>query len=498
MADLQFLALDLGAESGRGVLGRFDGGRLTLKDVHRFPNGPVRVLNSMHWDVLRLFTELQKAIGSAAEQAGEGLVGMGVDTWGVDFGLLGPGDVLIGNPYHYRDERTVGMVEEACKRVPRAEIFGYTGIQFMELNTLFQLYSMAYTRSPLLEMAETLLMMPDLLNFWFTGQKASEFSIATTTQFYDPRKGDWALEMLDRLGIPTHFLTPIVQPGHKLGRLLKPIAEATGAKGVTVVAPAGHDTGSAVAAVPAATPDYAYISSGTWSLMGIEIPEPIINERALQYNFTNEGGVCGTFRFLKNIMGLWLVQESRREWQRQGDEYSYDEITQMAAEAPAFEAIVEPDDPSFLRPGDMPARIAEFCTKTGQQPPATRGGIVRCALESLALKYRWVLGCLEELKGQRLEAVHIVGGGTQNRLLNQFAADAMNRPVITGPIEATAIGNILMQAIALGHLGSLEEARQVVRDSFEVTTYEPREAEAWEEAYGRYVEVAATAVRSAK
>jgi rhamnulokinase len=481
MAALQFLALDLGAESGRGVLGRFDGERLTLSDVHRFPNGPVRVLDSMYWDALRLFTEMQQAIGRAAEEAGDDLVGMGVDTWGVDFGLLGPGDVLVGNPYHYRDERTVGMVEEACKHVPRAEIFGYTGIQFMELNTLFQLYAMAQNRSPLLEMAETLLMMPDLFNFWFTGQKVSEFSIATTTQFYDPRRGDWALELLDRLGIPTHFLTQIVPPGHQLGGLLRPLAETTGAKRLTVVAPAGHDTGS----------DYAYISSGTWSLMGVEITEPIVNEQALRYNFTNEGGVCGTFRFLKNIMGLWLVQESRREWQRQGDDYSYDEITRMASEAPAFEAVVEPDDPSFLRPGDMPARIAEFCAKTGQAAPASRGGLIRCALESLALKYRWVLSCLEELQGKRLEAVHIVGGGTQNTLLNQFAADATDRPVITGPIEATATGNILMQAIALGHLGSLDDARQVVRNSFEVTTYEPQNSAAWDAAYERYLKVAA-------
>ena len=398
MTDLQFLALDLGAESGRGVLGRFDGNRITLRDVHRFPNGPVRILGSIHWDVLRLFTEMQEALGRAAEQAGESLVGMGVDTWGVDFGLIGPGDVLLANPYHYRDERTVGMVEEVCKRVPRAQVFDYTGIQFMELNTLFQLYSMARARSPVLDVAETLLMMPDLFNFWFTGEKVSEFSIATTTQFYDPRKGDWSLDLLDRLGVPTHFLPRLVPPGHRLGRLLKPTVEATGARSVTVVAPAGHDTGSAVAAVPAEIPNYAYISSGTWSLMGVEIAEPIINERALQYNFTNEGGVCGTFRFLKNIMGLWLVQESRREWQRQGDEYSYDEITRMASEAPAFEAVVEPDDSSFLRPGDMPARIVEFCVRTGQKPPQSRGGIIRCALESLALKYRWVLNCLEELQ----------------------------------------------------------------------------------------------------
>ena len=384
------------------------------------------------------------------------------------------------------------MVDEVCAVVPRDEVFGYTGIQFMELNTLFQLYAMARAESPLLHWAETLLMMPDLFNFWFTGEKVSEFSIATTSQMYDPRQGDWSRELLERLGIPTHFLTDIVDAGTKLGPLLPAIAEATGASGLTVVAPAGHDTGSAVAAVPAELPNTAYISSGTWSLMGTEIAEPIINEQALEYNFTNEGGVCGTFRFLKNIMGLWLVQESRREWQREGLDLSYDEITKLASEAPAFGPLVEPDDASFLRPGDMPGRIADFCTKTGQEPPESRGAIARCALESLALKYRWVFEKLEELEGQRLDAVHIVGGGTQNELLNQFAANAINRPVITGPVEATAIGNILTQAMALGHIASLDEARQVVRRSFEMKTYEPEDTDAWDEAYERYLGFAAT------
>ncbi|HJN15831.1 MAG TPA: rhamnulokinase family protein, partial [Armatimonadota bacterium] len=404
---------------------------------------------------------------------------------------LGPRGELLGNPYHYRDERTVDMVDKAAEVVPRAEIFGYTGIQFMEFNTVFQLYSAALQESPLLGLAETLLMMPDLFNFWFTGEKVSEFSIISTSQMYDPRKGDWARELLQRLGIPTGFLTDIIDAGTVLGPLLPSISEATGAGGLTVVAPAGHDTGSAVVAVPASTKNYAYISSGTWSLMGTEITEPIVNEQALEYNFTNEGGVDGTYRFLKNIMGLWLVQECRREWQRRGDELSYDEITQLASDAPAFRSVVEPDDASFLRPGDMPTRIAEFCTRTGQAAPESRGEILRCALESLALKYRWVLEKLEELMGTKLECVHIVGGGTQNRLLNQFAANAMKVPVITGPIEATGIGNILTQAMALGHISSLADAREVVRNSFEVETYEPTDTAAWDDAYQRYLTVAA-------
>jgi len=489
MSTAQFLALDLGAESGRGVLGKLDGKRLQLEDVHRFPNGPVRVLGSMHWDVLRLFSEMKKALSLAAAQAGGSLAGVGVDTWGVDFGLLGPGDVLLGNPYHYRDERTVGMVEEACRRVPREEIFGHTGIQFMELNTVYQLLAMAVAESPLLDLAQVLLMMPDLLNFWLTGAKVSEFTIATTSQFYDPRLGDWSRELLTKLGIPTHFLPKIVPPGAVLGDLLGSVADETAASGVRVVAPACHDTGSAVAAVPASTPDYAYISSGTWSLMGIEIKEPIIGSDALRFNFTNEGGVCGTFRFLKNIMGLWLVQECRRVWAGRGDEYSYEQLTNLADDAPPFGALVEPDDPLFLRPGDMPARIRQLCEHTNQDPPHEHGAILRCALESLALKYRWVLERLEELLGKRLEVVHIVGGGSQNHLLNQFAADAMNRPVITGPVEATAIGNILMQAIALGYLSSLNEARDVVRNSFEVKTYEPQSPEQWDEPYQRYLKL---------
>jgi len=493
MSTTQFLALDLGAESGRGVLGTLDGKRLQLEDVHRFPNGPVRVLSSMHWDVLRLFSEMKKALSLAAAQAGRSLAGVGVDTWGVDFGLLGSGDVLLGNPYHYRDERTVGMVDEACRRVPREGIFERTGIQFMELNTVYQLLAMTVAKSPLLDLAEVLLMMPDLLNFWLTGVKVSEFSIATTSQFYDPRLGDWSRELLTELGIPTHFLPKIVPPGAVLGDLLESIAEETGAGGVKVVAPACHDTGSAVAAVPASTPDYAYISSGTWSLMGIESKEPIIGPEALRFNFTNEGGVCGTFRFLKNIMGLWLIQECRRTWAGRGDEYTYEQLTNLAEDAPPFQALVEPDDPLFLRPADMPARIRQFCEHTDQDPPHEHGAILRCALESLALKYRWVLERLEELLGRRLEVVHIVGGGSQNHLLNQFAADAMNRPVITGPVEATAIGNILMQAIALGHLSSLDEAREVVRSSFEVKTYEPELPEQWDEPYQRYLSLSGLA-----
>ena len=496
---LNFLALDLGAESGRAMLGQFDGQLLQLSEVHRFDNGPIRLPSGrtgyrLHWDVLRLWSEIKHGIALAAQKHESELSSVGLDTWGVDFGLLDRSGALLGNPYHYRDGRTDGMVDEAFRRVGREEIFERTGIQFMQLNSLYQLLSMVVDESPLLEVTETFLTMPDLFNYWLTGRKACEFSIATTTQCYDPRAGGWARPMLEKLGIPTRIFPEIVPPGTVLGDLLPEVAEEVGTgvstgTSVPVIAPACHDTGSAVAAVPAAGADFAYISSGTWSLMGAELTEPIINANSLAHNFTNEGGVSGTFRFLKNIMGLWLVQESRRTWASEGESLSYGELTQMAAEAEPLRAIVDPDDGDFLKPGDMPARIRAFCKRSDQPVPESKGAIVRCALESLALKYRWTLERLEEMLGRRLEPIHIIGGGTQNRLLNQFAADATGRRVVTGPVEATAIGNVLAQMMALGHIGSIKEGRRIVRTSFDVETYEPQDGDEWDDAYGRFLQV---------
>jgi len=490
---LSFLALDLGAESGRAMAGQFDGQQLQISEVHRFTNGPVRLPSDgtgyrLHWDVLRLWSEITCGIALAAQKCEGKLAGVGLDTWGVDFGLLDRSGALLGNPYHYRDSRTDGMVDEAFRRVGREEIFQRTGIQFMQLNSLYQLLSMVVGESPLLEIAQTFLAMPDLFNYWLTGRKVCEFSNATTTQCYDPRAGDWARSMLEKLGIPTHIFPEIVPPGTVLGDMLPEVAVEVGAN-ASVIAPACHDTGSAVAAVPAAGADFAYISSGTWSLMGAELRDPVINADSLAYNFTNEGGVGGTFRFLKNIMGLWLVQESRRTWAGQGESLSYDELTQMATEAEPLRAIVDPDDGDFLKPGDMPARIRAFCERTGQPVPENKGSIVRCALESLALRYRWTLERLEEMLGRRLEPIHIIGGGTQNRLLSQLAADATGRRVVTGPIEATAIGNVLVQMMALGHIASLAEGRQIVCASFDVETYEPQGGDEWEKAYGRFLEL---------
>lgn len=483
---LKFLAFDLGAESGRAVLGLLNDAKLSLEVIHRFPNLGVAVGDSLYWDVLRQFSEMKQGLQMAVRDFGGDLAGAGIDTWGVDFGLLGPNDVLLETPHCYRDSRIDGMMEEAERLVPRKEIYEQTGIQFMPVNTLYQMLAVSRSNRWLLEQARCMLMMPDLFNFWFTGVKANEFTEATTTQFYNPRTGTWAKSLLDKMNIPSHFLGEIVPPGTVLGKLRASIADETGSSQIPWVAPATHDTGSAVAAVPASNDCYAYISSGTWSLMGVESKQPIINDRALEYNVTNEGGVAGTFRVLRNIMGLWLVQECRRTWAGQGKDFSYAELTDMASAAEPFSSFVDPDDVSFLKPGDMPSRIREFCKRTDQPVPEDEGSVVRTALDSLALKYRWVLERLEDLMGAPLSPIHIVGGGSQNALLNQLTANATGRPVVAGPVEATAIGNILVQAIGLGHIGSIDEAREIVRKSFDVVTYEPEPDGRVEEAYSRF------------
>ena len=486
--DKKILAFDLGAESGRGVRGLFDGQRLRLEVVHRFANGPVPILENLHWDVLRLYNEMLCTLRSCAAEHGD-IDALGVDTWGVDFALLGRGGTLLGNPRHYRDPYTEGIMEAAFARVTRQEIFRRTGLQFMRFNTLFQLLALQRAGSPLLELAETLLMMPDLFHFFFTGIKANEFTDASTTQIFDPSASGWAGELLNAFGLPSHILGKVVPPGTVLGPLRAAVAKDTGLRPMPVIAPASHDTGSAVAAVPAQGSSWAYISSGTWSLMGVELDRPLINDSALRYNFTNEGGVGGTIRFLKNIMGLWLVQECRRAWERSGQAYGYEDLARLAAAASSFASLVDPDHASFILPPDMPAAVGDFCRRTGQPVPVEPGPLVRCALESLALKYRWVLERLEELAGRRLEVIHIVGGGSQNDLLNQMSADACGRELVAGPAEATAIGNILVQAMATRDISSLADARQVVCASFDVKNYQPQQPGPWNEAYVRYREV---------
>ncbi len=487
----RFIALDLGAESGRAIVGKLDNERLSLEEAYRFPNGPVRVFNSLHWDPLRLFSEMKQGLSKISHTYGpQNFASIGVDTWGIDFALLDRTGALVGNPHCYRDPRTEGMLEEAFKQLSRQEIFEQTGgIQFMSINSLFQMLAMVVHRSPQLESAATFLMMPDLFNYWLTGRKVCEFTDATTTQFYNSLTGDWSRGVLEKLGIPSHIFPEVILPGTELGPLLPDIATETGLASLPVIAPASHDTASAVVSVPAEGDDFAWLSSGTWSLLGGIADRPLVTPEALQYNFSSYGGAGGTCLPWKNIMGLWLVQECRRMWARAGQEFSYEEMTHMAREAPPFSAIVEPDHPSFLAPADMPAAIQAFCRNTGQSAPETKGEIIRTVLEGLALKYRWVMEKLAILLDRKFSALHIVGGGSQNRLLCQFAADATQLPVIAGPVEATAIGNIAVQAIATGHLASLAEARQLIRRSFEVTVYEPENSAAWDEAYERFLKL---------
>jgi len=486
-----YLAFDLGASSGRAVIGRFDGERLLLEEIHRFSNGPVRVIDSLHWNVLSLFSEMKTGLGKAAGQCKGRLAALGVDTWGVDFGLLDKTGALLGNPFHYRDNRTDGMLEQAFAVVPRDEVFRHTGIQFMQINSLFQLVAMVQKKSPILDAADCLLFMPDLFNYWFTGRKSCEYTIASTSQCYNMQENGWAVSLLAGLDIPTHIFQEVIQPGSAIGPLLPFLASEAGlGSNVPVIAPGTHDTASAVAAVPVSNADagsFAYLSSGTWSLLGVELAAPVINQDSLAANVTNEGGVENTIRLLKNLGGLWIVQECRRIWAQQGEEHSFASLAEMAAQAPSFMAMIDPDDDLFLSPGDMAARIRHYCERTGQTAPTGKGEVIRVALESLALKYRLVLEKLEALTGRPTEIIHIVGGGTQNKLLNQFAANAMQRRVVTGPIEATAIGNILLQMLAIGQISSLNEGREIVQKSFPVESYYPENRDDWGQAYEQFL-----------
>jgi rhamnulokinase len=491
-----YIAIDLGASTGRVLLGRWDGARFDLQELHRFDNEPVTVMGHLHWDVLRLWAEIKQGIARYAAQGHEQLSGIGVATWGVDYGLLDRAGRLLGSPYHYRDSRTNGMMEQVFEVVPREEVFERTGIQFMQINTLYQLYSMVRGDDPQLDAAGTLLLMPNLFAYWMSGQKVAEYTHATTTQCFDARERRWATDMLERLSIPTDLLPPVVPPGTVLGNLLPEVAEEVGLAGTApVIASASHDTASAVAAVPGLDERSAYISSGTWSLMGVETPEPVVNPEALALNFTNEGGVGGTIRLLKNIAGLWLLQECRRQWQREGHAYEWDDLLGMAGEARPFRSLVDPDATTFLSPGNMPATLRDYCKRTGQEQPESMGAVVRCCLESLALKYREVLHDLEGLVGHRLDTIRIVGGGSRNRTLCQYTADACDRPVVAGPVEATALGNILVQAIARGEIADVAAGRQAIAASVPLESYEPRDRAGWDDAYGRFRQLAGREAR---
>ena len=483
----RFLAFDLGAESGRAVLGDLADGRLAVRELARFPNGILDVRGRLCWNVFRLFEEIKAALRSCAAQ-GAAPASLGVDTWGVDFALLAADGTVLGLPVAYRDRRTEGAMESLFRKVPRERVYARTGIQLLPINTLFQLEAMARDRSPLREAAADLLFVPDLFHYLLTGVKRTEFTFATTSQLFDPARMDWDDELLAAVGVPRSWMQEVVPPGTVLGEVDESIRRETGYAGGPLVAVATHDTGSAVAAVPAEGEDWAFVSSGTWSLAGVESPRPVLTPEAMRANVTNEGGVGGTFRVLKNVAGLWLLQECRRAWSR-GRAAGYDELIAAAEDAPPFAALVDPDDASFLAPPDMPEAIRAFCRRTGQTPPETPGATVRCVLESLALKTGLVLEQVARIAGRRIARVHVVGGGARNAPLCRFTAEAAGLPVLAGPAEATAVGNLLVQAMALGKVASLAELRRVVRASFPVERYEPRDPAAWETARARFGEI---------
>jgi len=482
-----FLAFDLGAESGRTVLGRLENGRVRTQELTRFPNAAVQVLGHLHWNIYSLFEEIKKGMRAGLAEAGTQPVSLAVDTWGVDFGLLSLDGTVLGLPYAYRDARTQGVMEEFFARLPRNEVYERTGIQFLPFNTLFQLFA-AIKQSPgLIEQAGALLFMPDLFSYLLSGEKANEFTIASTSQLLDPRTRTWDGALLSALGVPPRLMQNIVFPGTLLGALSPSVSRETGLGETLVIATASHDTAAAIAAVPASGEDWAYISSGTWSLMGVELGSPLINPAVLSANFTNEGGIAGRTRFLKNIAGLWLLQQCRKEWSS-GRALGYDELTRLAGEASPFGAFIDPDSPDFLNPPSMAEAIRDFCLRTGQRPPQSLAETVLCILESMALKYRLTLDELRRLTGRSIERIHVIGGGSRNEMLCQFTADSTNLPVFSGPAEATAIGNIMAQALALGQVGSVGEIRTIVRNSVEIKTFQPARAAEWNRAYVRFRE----------
>ena len=486
----KFLAFDFGASSGRAMLATFDGKKITLEEKHRFSNDPVSVNGDLYWDVLRLFFEIKQGILKCANSGDRDIDCIGIDTWGVDYGLLDENGKLLGNPYHYRDTRTDGMYDEAFKIVSKEDIYNNTGIAFNWFNTLFQLLSAKLSGDVSLKNADKLLFMPDLFNYFLTGEKKCEYTIASTSQMFDSKTHKWSVDMLEKLGISTNLFADIVYPGEKIGVLKPELAEELGVEQIPVVAVASHDTGSAVASVPVEKgEDFVYISSGTWSLMGVELDAPMVTEDALNYNFTNEGGVNKTIRFLKNIMGLWLIQESRRQWDREGTLLSFDELEKQAKEATPFASLIDPDYHKFQTPGNMPKRIREYCQKTGQKVPETKGEIVRCIAESLAFKYRQVVEGMEDVTGKRYNVINIVGGGIKDKMICSFTANATGRKVSTGPVEATSIGNVIVQGMAMGAIRDLNEGRKIVKNSFPIEVYEPQDTDKWNEAYENWKKI---------
>ena len=481
------LAFDFGASSGRAIIGEFDGEKISLREIHRFSNDPVSINGTVYWDVQRLFFEIKQGILKAKEDGG--FDSIGIDTWGVDFGLLRKDGTLIENPVHYRDKRNDGMVEKSTKYMSHERLYDITGIQFMDFNTVFQLLSLKENRPYILEEADTLLFMPDLLAYMLTGVKSTEYSIATTSQMVDLKTQNWSEEILDAFGIKKELLTDIVATGTVIGQLSDEICEELGVPKADVISVASHDTQSAVSAAPCEYEDFAFISSGTWSLFGTEVKEPIINEASKRLNVTNEGGYGYSIAFLKNICGLWLIQESRRQWIREGKEYSYAELEKLALECEPLKCFIDPDAPEFAVMGNIPERVKEYCKKTNQYVPQTVGEIMRCIYESLALKYRLTFDGIMECTGKSYDRIHVMGGGTKDKLLLGMTAQSCNVNVYGGPIEATALGNIAIQLISSGEIESISKARKIIANGENLTLYKPENRDGWDEAYERFTQI---------
>lgn len=481
------LAFDFGASSGRAMFAKYEDGKITLKEVHRFSNDPVNLNNTLYWDFLRLFHEVKQGILKAKQHGG--FDSIGIDTWGVDFGLIDKNGDLISNPVHYRDLRTEGIPDEVFKRISKEEIYERTGIQFMRINTLYQLYYLVKNKPEIIERAEKVLLMPDLFAYFLTGNKRSEQTIASTSNMVNPYTKTWDKEILSSLDIPERIFPKMIKPGETYGMLKESIAQELGCPRVPVIAVSTHDTASAVLAVPAETEDFVYISCGTWSLFGSELESPIINNMSSAANFTNEGGYNNTIRFLKNIMGLWIFQESCRQWKREGKEIVYRELDKKAENSPPFKCFIDPDAPEFETPGNLPGRIREFCRKTGQYVPETDGEIVRCIFESLAMKYRYSLEGLSKITNKEYDRIHMVGGGINAKILCEFTASACNTDVLAGPIEATALGNAAAQFISLGAIENEKTARKIIENSIDFAKYKPENTQAWDRAYTEFLKI---------
>ncbi|MFP4283476.1 MAG: rhamnulokinase [Opitutales bacterium] len=476
-----YLAVDLGATSGRVIAGAVHDGVLKLKEVHRFPTLGVRLNSGYHWDVLGLYSSVLEGLRRAAQEYGERIAGIGVDTWGVDYALLDRHGRLLGNPHQYRDSRTDGLIEAVQETISAETIYAETGSQFLAFNSIYQLRAEQVKEPARLEAAADLLFLPDLFAYWLCGAKVQERTIASTTQLWNPQREAWSDSLLEALGLPKRLFRPVTEPGTEIGTLLGHVQEETGLGAVPVLAVAGHDTGSAVAGAPLVADNPAFLSSGTWSIMGCELPRPIVNEAARAGGFSNEAGVEGTTRFLKNICGMWLIEQLREQWSKEGHDYSYDNLLDMAREARPFLSLIDPDDARFARPGRMADRLCDYCRETGQAVPETKGELVRLAFESLACKYRLVFDTLEKLAGRTFPALRIVGGGSQNAFLNQCTASALGKPVLAGPVEATSLGNLLLQMKARGAIADLAEGRRLVENSFATREFHPEDTAAWRE-----------------